>query len=359
MHDYDWNEARNERWALEAKLFNEGKRVIRYDDVPWEQVQMAYHKVYTGDNLPDNVRKLRRAPIFTMSARLQVLETGHTSGNHRHYHEAIFYVLEGEGHDVHDGKRYDWGPGDLMIVPGYCVHQHFADKGPVRLFYVLGDVAPYVGLGAMEQFALNPKFRLPHGGKFLYDEQGETVGYRNGHGQEILFREWAVGKEQMRDRVKLAPPSHPVTDSYEYYVRKFEDETYLRQSVPHVIRPQDCKWELTRNGKVMWLCHPQRPTGILTYESFLQELPPGCRSGKHRHVGEEVHYIIEGKGCTIINGETWEWAAGDVVAIPIHSVHQSFNADPDRPARFISVKSNVYDLMGFAGIEHMEDATYG
>jgi gentisate 1,2-dioxygenase len=106
----------------------------------------------------------------------------------------------------------------------------------------------------------------------------------------------------------------------------------------------------------MWLCHPARPTGIRTYEVYVQELAPGRRSGKHRHVGEEVHYIIDGKGYTVIDDETWEWQAGDVVAIPVCSTHQSFNADPRRPARFVAVKSAIYDFMGFGGIEHLEDA---
>jgi gentisate 1,2-dioxygenase len=357
VHDYDWNEARAVRWKEESRLFNERPRVITYDSVPWEQVQQAYHKVYTGDNMLDNVRKLRRAPNFTMSARLQTIEQGHKSGNHRHYHEAVFLVLEGKGHDVHDGKRYDWEPGDLMIVPSYCVHQHLADTD-VKLFYVLGDIAPYAGLGAMEQFELSPRFKLPLGAKFLYDEKGETMGYKTKGGEEILFRKWAIGKDAMQDRKKLEAPSHPATDSYEYYIRKFQEETYLRQSIPHVIKQKDCTWEETRNGRVLWFCHPQRDTGILTYETYLQELPPGCQSGKHRHVGEEVAYIVEGKGYSIIDGEKWEWAAGDVVAVPIHSVHQYFNSDPQHPAKLIVVKSNVYDFMGFAGIEHFEDATY-
>ena len=40
---------------------------------------------------------------------------------------AVFFVLTGKGHDVHDGERLDWEAGDAMIVENCCVHQHFSD----------------------------------------------------------------------------------------------------------------------------------------------------------------------------------------------------------------------------------------
>jgi quercetin dioxygenase-like cupin family protein len=46
---------------------------------------------------------------------------------HGHMNSAVFYVLKGRGHDVHDGKRIEWQAGDAMIVENGCVHQHFND----------------------------------------------------------------------------------------------------------------------------------------------------------------------------------------------------------------------------------------
>jgi len=39
--------------------------------------------------------------------------------------EAAFYILDGEGYEIHDGIRYDWKAGDIAIVHNNCVHQHF------------------------------------------------------------------------------------------------------------------------------------------------------------------------------------------------------------------------------------------
>jgi quercetin dioxygenase-like cupin family protein len=47
---------------------------------------------------------------------------------HGHLNSAVFYVLKGRGWDIHDGRRIEWGPGDVMIVENGCVHQHF--NGP-------------------------------------------------------------------------------------------------------------------------------------------------------------------------------------------------------------------------------------
>ena len=85
--------------------------------------------------------------------------------------------------------------------------------------------------------------------------------------------------------------------------------------------------------------------------------PPGARSGKHLHVGEEAHIIIEGRAYDEIDGQKWEWETNDVVSIPLLATHQSFNTDTEHPARVLVFKSRLYEYMSFAGIEHIEDAS--
>lgn len=59
---------------------------------------------------------------------------GGKSQKHGHVNEAAFYILDGEGYEVHDGIRYDWQAGDVAIVHNNCVHQHFnaSDSKPAR-----------------------------------------------------------------------------------------------------------------------------------------------------------------------------------------------------------------------------------
>jgi uncharacterized RmlC-like cupin family protein len=52
----------------------------------------------------------------------------------------------------------------------------------------------------------------------------------------------------------------------------------------------------------------------------------------------------------------YEWEAGDVIYIPPNTIHQHFNADPDRPARLISAINRVYKNSGLNDLEQIEDA---
>ena len=50
-----------------------------------------------------------------------------TGQKHGHMNSAVFYILTGNGHDVHDGVSLPYGAGDACIVENGCVHQHFND----------------------------------------------------------------------------------------------------------------------------------------------------------------------------------------------------------------------------------------
>jgi quercetin dioxygenase-like cupin family protein len=56
---------------------------------------------------------------------------------HGHMNSAVFFVLKGKGHDVHDGERLDWEAGDAMIVENGCVHQHFNDSDEESLVLIM------------------------------------------------------------------------------------------------------------------------------------------------------------------------------------------------------------------------------
>jgi len=63
---------------------------------------------------------------------------GGRSQKHGHMNEAVFYVLDGKGYDIHDGERYEYEAGDVVIVRNGCIHQHFnADsKKPLKALVI-------------------------------------------------------------------------------------------------------------------------------------------------------------------------------------------------------------------------------
>jgi hypothetical protein len=63
----------------------------------------------------------------SIEAHLDCYAPGGFGQKHGHMNSAVFFVLKGKGHDVHDGVRHDWEAGDALIVENGCVHQHFND----------------------------------------------------------------------------------------------------------------------------------------------------------------------------------------------------------------------------------------
>lgn len=140
-----------------------------------------------------------------------------------------------------------------------------------------------------------------------------------------------------------------------------------------VVHPDEMPWEMARQGLLKHLINEQMNTRMETVDAYMQIIPPGSHSGKHRHLAEECLYVLEGRGydlhqdcdIEITNVYTWkpqdevkrfEWEAGDVIYIPPNTIHQHFNADPDRPARLISSTNRIFKYCGLNDLEQIEDA---
>lgn len=140
-----------------------------------------------------------------------------------------------------------------------------------------------------------------------------------------------------------------------------------------IVRPEEMPWEMSRQGLLKHLMNEQMNTRIETVDAYMQIIPPGSRSGKHRHLAEECVYVLEGKGydlhqdCDVeitdvfdwkVQDEVkrYEWEAGDYIYIPPNTVHQHFNADPAKPVRLISSTARIFRQMGLNTLDQMEDA---
>jgi gentisate 1,2-dioxygenase len=65
--------------------------------------------------------------VQSMGHTIEAYAPGAYGQKHGHLNSAVFYVLKGRGHDVHDGRYIPWKAGDVMIVENGSVHQHFND----------------------------------------------------------------------------------------------------------------------------------------------------------------------------------------------------------------------------------------
>ncbi len=140
-----------------------------------------------------------------------------------------------------------------------------------------------------------------------------------------------------------------------------------------VVHPDEMPWEMSRQGLLKHLLNSGMNVRMETVDAYMQIVPPGSRSGKHRHLAEECLYVVEGRGydlhqdCDVEITDTYhwkpqaeikkfEWEAGDVIYIPPCTIHQHFNADPERPARLISCINRIYKNSGLNDLEQLEDA---
>jgi quercetin dioxygenase-like cupin family protein len=140
-----------------------------------------------------------------------------------------------------------------------------------------------------------------------------------------------------------------------------------------IVHPEDMPWEMSRQGLLKHLLNEQMNTRMETVDAYMQIIPPGSRSGKHRHLAEECLYVVEGRGydlhqdCDVEITDTYhwkpqaeqkryEWEAGDVIYIPPNTIHQHFNASPDTPVRLISAINRIYKYCGLNDLEQIEDA---
>ncbi len=140
-----------------------------------------------------------------------------------------------------------------------------------------------------------------------------------------------------------------------------------------VIHPEEMPWEMARQGLLKHLVNEAMNTRMETVDAYMQIVPPGSRSGKHRHLAEECLYVLEGEGydlhqdCDVEITDTYhwtpqeevkryEWEAGDVIYIPPNTIHQHFNASADKPARLISIVNRIFKACGLNDLEQIEDA---
>ncbi len=329
-------------------------RVLKFDSIPWTQGAQAFHKYYIGPGFP---WRLKQFPLYSTAVVEQIIPPGGKSGRHRHFMEAIFYIMEGEGYEIHDDIKYPWVAGDVMMVPTYCVHQHFSTGDvPARLFFAVPTVFDLLGIASIEQIELHPNYEIPEGAQPIFGEDANRMlGYKTAEGNEILFgfdgqfQSTMDAREEVRFRGKGK-------NTYDTYLETLNQQMDWRHNVPHVISGRDRPWEDTSMGKIKYLVHSSFPSALLLYDCFIQEIPPGGSSGKHRHVSEELLKILDGTGYDIQDGVRWDWAKEDVVAIPTNVTHQHFNNDPNKPALFMSYQMRLHQYIGHGGFEHFEDA---
>jgi quercetin dioxygenase-like cupin family protein len=263
-------------------------------------------------------------PFLTQNIQVHFVEipAGKSNHGHGHQNEAVFYILQGSGYEIHDDRRYDWEEGDLVVVHTDSVHRHFNDGDTTAKALVMKAKSTWMYFGLIQQ------------GRSGAVEDESRFGPRE---------EWGrVWTSDVEDKVK-------------------------------VVKAHDTVWETTRDGRVRLLCSKDTPNvRVFSVDVYEQEIAPASRSAKHLHMPDEVAYVIAGSG----ESHQWEveaeiaekyyarvakdatrhpFSADDTVYVPQNHVHQYVNTG-DEPLQLLIVQNRLIKYLGYDNVVYFDDA---
>ena len=141
-------------------------------------------------------------------------------------------------------------------------------------------------------------------------------------------------------------------------------------SRPNVIAAEEMPWEDSPDGRIKHLIHRNMKTPELCVEAYMLFLDAGGRSGKHRHMWEELAFVVEGEGYDLHwdmmfdckdefiwewepEAKKYEWKQGDYIYVPPYTNHQSFGT---KGSRVIVMSNPLIKDMGFDWLDQLENA---
>lgn len=237
-------------------------------------------------------------PMRMIDARVVELAPGEMTSTHRHSHDAVCFVLDGQGVTTIGEDRYPWMRWDAFHTPAWSWHRH-QNTGRTTARYLAITDAPLVatfGMARIEDIGdAAPEPDAP--------PRVPASLARGGYDAEVAAaaRAWEERRNARRHT-------------------SFGDLT-LRSS------PRGTRTALLVDRSLGY-----RTTGI---SIAMFQIPPGGKQANHRHPGEALLYIVEGDGYSVIDGVKHPWSTGDGAVVNQYVWHQHFNGSAERGATVI------------------------
>lgn len=103
---------------------------------PYDDVMMEYVDPATGGSV-----------YPTFACCIQLIKPGVKTLAHRQASCAVYYVFDGKGQSVIQGRLYDWSAGDFFVVPSYFWHEHANVGTQPAILFSLQDFPLMKNLG--------------------------------------------------------------------------------------------------------------------------------------------------------------------------------------------------------------------
>jgi len=215
-------------------------------------------------------------------AGLQILNPGERAPVHRHSPSAMRFVLEGEGAaTIVDGQHCDMFPGDLILTPNWCWHEHRNDSAKRCVWLDALDLPLAASVGA------------------VFSERGQVSAERKAL--------WHIDDGAFAN-AGLLPDTHAARNAYSPMFRYPWTRTVaaLKQAPEMADGSRRVRYVDPTTGEA----------AIASLDCYVWQLAANQATTSARSSANAVFAVVEGEGSSEIGGRNIRWQKNDVFTVP-------------------------------------------
>jgi gentisate 1,2-dioxygenase len=261
--------------------------------------------------------------LRTLSAHLQMIMPGETALSHRHTPTALRFVIRARGgYTAMEGEKFPMEDGDLILAPSWAWHGHGND-----------GKEPTVWLDCLDVPLVNHlQMRFQENYPNVTEPLTKPVGYTSDLvGRSFLRPAWQDYSQQ----------NYPV-------VYKWKDSYGSLKNL------EDAEGSPFDGIALEYMNPITGGSALRTISCWLQMIRPGEKTKSHRHTMSVIYHVVSGEGATVIDGERFQWAKGDILALPPWSLHSHENTSKGEATLFSVNDSPILKALGLSREEQKE-----
>jgi gentisate 1,2-dioxygenase len=297
LHAYHW------KWeAIEPAVVAASKFVRLAEDA--NDTEGVVRRLVGRVN-PRNPKGARTA----LSLSVQCVLPGEQAFTHRHSPAATRFIIRGNpgAFTTVDGEPFPLETGDFITTPHLTFHGHANESDDYVLWLDGLDIA-YAGHGMGWHEELSTGFETIRHDRI--DESARTLG------GNLLPSAYKKITHPLGPQVKHLGAEHP--PAFRYTWKQTEAAFATMKENEYEENPFDCYTVMYRNPVTGGPTFP-------TTANDMTMLVPGFKGRDHRHNCSVIYYAFRGQGVMVVDGERFEWSAGDFIELPPWATHRHEN----------------------------------
>ncbi|MBI2955480.1 MAG: cupin domain-containing protein [Chloroflexi bacterium] len=137
------------------------------------------------------------------------------------------------------------------------------------------------------------------------------------------------------------------TSDYEAHLKARREFIEQQNTGKLLIKGNEREFRITRQGRSKYFMYPNVWPEHALQEWMVFQQDVVHHTGKHRHQGSLVIFVLDGRGYTVVEGVRMDWKKGDLILLPLKAggvEHQHFNIEPGQSCKWMAfVYIPMYD----------------